>query len=113
VDYSEWVAPYAVRIATDNSGALYILSNPSAFFHRTVRRSADGSVTQEREAAEFVPADANNGTKTNCLTWPAVQIAPGVFTVAGTHAAALNEDGTINSAANPPVTASGRSPTRV
>jgi uncharacterized protein (TIGR03437 family) len=29
------------------------------------------------------------------------QFAPGVFTVDGTHAAALNQDGTINSASNP------------
>ena len=38
---------------------------------------------------------------TNCLTWPVVQTAPGVFTVDGTYGAAVNEDGTINSASNP------------
>ena len=43
----------------------------------------------------------NNEVPTNCLTWPVVQTAPGVFTVDGTYAAALNGDGTINSAANP------------
>jgi uncharacterized protein (TIGR03437 family) len=42
-----------------------------------------------------------NNVRTNCLTWPVAQAAPGVFTVDGVHAAALNEDGTINSAANP------------
>jgi uncharacterized protein (TIGR03437 family) len=41
------------------------------------------------------------GAKTNCLTRPVVKAAPGVFTVDGRHAAALNEDGTVNSAANP------------
>jgi uncharacterized protein (TIGR03437 family) len=41
------------------------------------------------------------GTQTNCLTWPVAQTAPGVFTVDGTHAAALNQDGSINSATNP------------
>jgi len=30
-----------------------------------------------------------------------VEVAPGVFTTDGTHAAALNQDGTLNSAANP------------
>jgi uncharacterized protein (TIGR03437 family) len=42
-----------------------------------------------------------NGVPTNCLTWPVVQTAPAVFTVDGIHAAALNQDGTINSANNP------------
>ena len=41
------------------------------------------------------------GTQTNCLTWPVAQTAPGVFTVDGTHAAAVNQDGSINSATNP------------
>ncbi|MGA2590170.1 MAG: hypothetical protein ABSH32_09665, partial [Bryobacteraceae bacterium] len=41
------------------------------------------------------------GTKTNCLDWPVASAAPGVFTVDGVHAAALNQDGTINSAENP------------
>ncbi len=40
-------------------------------------------------------------TETNCLTWPVAQTAPGVFTVDGSHAAALNQDGTVNSATNP------------
>ncbi|MGA2186043.1 MAG: IPT/TIG domain-containing protein [Bryobacteraceae bacterium] len=39
--------------------------------------------------------------KTNCLDWPVVQAAPGVFTVDGSMAAALNQDGTVNSKANP------------
>jgi uncharacterized protein (TIGR03437 family) len=39
--------------------------------------------------------------QTNCLTWPVAETAPGVFTVDGTHAAAVNQDGTINSAGNP------------
>jgi uncharacterized protein (TIGR03437 family) len=43
----------------------------------------------------------SGGTKTNCLTWPVAPTAPGVFTVDGTHAAALNQDGSINSATNP------------
>jgi len=42
-----------------------------------------------------------NGVPTNCLTWPVVQTAPAVFTVDGTYAAALNQDGTINSANHP------------
>jgi len=42
-----------------------------------------------------------NSVPTNCLTWPVVQTVPAVFTLDGTHAAALNEDGTLNSAANP------------
>jgi uncharacterized protein (TIGR03437 family) len=42
-----------------------------------------------------------NNVKTNCLTWPVAQAAPGVFTVDGVHAAALNQDGTLNSASNP------------
>jgi uncharacterized protein (TIGR03437 family) len=40
-------------------------------------------------------------TSPNCLTWPVVQAVPGVFTVNGVYAAAVNEDGTINSATNP------------
>ena len=42
-----------------------------------------------------------NAVQTNCLNWPVVQTAPAVFTVDGIHAAALNQDGTINSADNP------------
>jgi uncharacterized protein (TIGR03437 family) len=43
----------------------------------------------------------NNATKTGCLTWPVAQTDPGVFTVDGAHAAALNQDGSVNSAQNP------------
>jgi uncharacterized protein (TIGR03437 family) len=42
-----------------------------------------------------------NTTKTNCLTWPVTEAAPGVFMTDSTYAAALNQDGTVNSAANP------------
>lgn len=42
-----------------------------------------------------------NGAKTNCLAWPVAQTAPAVFTVDGAYAAAVNQDGTINSADNP------------
>ena len=41
-----------------------------------------------------------NGARTNCLTWPVEQTAVSVFTVDGVHAA-LNQDGSINSAGNP------------
>jgi uncharacterized protein (TIGR03437 family) len=44
---------------------------------------------------------ANLNVQTSCLTWPVAEAAPGVFTVDGTYAAALNQDGTVNSAANP------------
>jgi uncharacterized protein (TIGR03437 family) len=37
----------------------------------------------------------------SCLTWPVAQTAPGVFTTDGIHAAALNQDETVNSASNP------------
>ena len=39
--------------------------------------------------------------KTNCLTWPVAQTSPAVFKVDGVYAAALNQDGTVNSAKNP------------
>jgi uncharacterized protein (TIGR03437 family) len=42
-----------------------------------------------------------NGMTTNCLSRPVVNASPGVFTVDGRHAAALNQDGSLNSAANP------------
>ena len=42
-----------------------------------------------------------SGASTNCLTWPVAQTAPGVFSVDGHYACALNQDGTINSATNP------------
>ncbi len=42
-----------------------------------------------------------NAVSTNCLTWPVTQTDPGVFTVDGVYAAALNQDGTLNSANNP------------
>jgi uncharacterized protein (TIGR03437 family) len=45
----------------------------------------------------------HNDVKTNCLTWPVVEAAPAVFTVDGVHAAALNQDGSINTAENPAV----------
>lgn len=38
---------------------------------------------------------------TNCLTWPVVQVTPAVFMANGQYAAALNQDGTYNSASNP------------
>lgn len=44
---------------------------------------------------------SNNGAKLNCLTWPVAETDPAVFTVDGAYAAALNQDGTVNSAANP------------
>jgi uncharacterized protein (TIGR03437 family) len=37
----------------------------------------------------------------NCLSWPVVQTAPAVFTVDGTYAAAVNQDGSVNSINNP------------
>jgi uncharacterized protein (TIGR03437 family) len=42
-----------------------------------------------------------NGAPTNCVTEQIAAADPGVFTVDGYHAAALNEDGTLNSAAHP------------
>jgi uncharacterized protein (TIGR03437 family) len=42
-----------------------------------------------------------NNTPTNCLNWGVVKAAPTVFTVDGGYAAALNQDGTVNSATNP------------
>jgi len=42
-----------------------------------------------------------NGVATNCLQRAVVDAAPGVFTMDGLHAAALNQDWTINSADNP------------
>jgi uncharacterized protein (TIGR03437 family) len=42
-----------------------------------------------------------DGVNTNCLNWAVVQTAPAVFTTDGTYAAAINQDGSINSAANP------------
>jgi uncharacterized protein (TIGR03437 family) len=44
---------------------------------------------------------SNHGGKTNCLSQLVAQTSPGVFTVDGYHAVALNQDGTVNSAANP------------
>ena len=42
-----------------------------------------------------------NGVHANCVAWPVVLTAPAVFTIDGVHAAAVNQDGTQNSAANP------------
>jgi uncharacterized protein (TIGR03437 family) len=42
-----------------------------------------------------------NSSATNCLTRPVVAADPGVFTVDGYDAAALNQDGTLNSSSNP------------
>ena len=39
--------------------------------------------------------------KTNCLTVPVARTSPGAYTIDGVHAAALNQDGTINSADHP------------
>lgn len=41
------------------------------------------------------------GSKTNCQTVPVLAAAAGVFTVDGVHAAALNQDGSVNSADHP------------
>lgn len=43
----------------------------------------------------------NTGTKTNCLTLATAETSPGVTTTDGIHAAAMNQDGTINSPTNP------------
>jgi uncharacterized protein (TIGR03437 family) len=67
---------------------------------------------QDRQINIFVPwslipgppADVcvtYKGAQTNCLTLSTANTSPGVATVDGNHAAALNQDGTINSAANP------------
>ncbi len=42
-----------------------------------------------------------NQVKTNCLSRSVANASPGVFTVDGRYAAALNQDGSLNSAANP------------
>ena len=42
-----------------------------------------------------------NATNANCLTSPVVQTAPAVFLIDGTYAAALNQDGSVNSLSNP------------
>jgi uncharacterized protein (TIGR03437 family) len=47
-----------------------------------------------------------NVISTTCLTWPVAQTAPGVFTTDGIHAAAMNQDETVNSASNPAPTGS-------
>ena len=43
----------------------------------------------------------SGGVRTNCLTWPVVLTAPAVFTVDGSYALPVNQDGSINSAKNP------------
>ncbi|HTQ54869.1 MAG TPA: hypothetical protein VMI94_10435 [Bryobacteraceae bacterium] len=53
-----------------------------------------GAASAEICVSDFLPAS-------NCLEWPVAEAAPGVFTVDGVHAAALNQDGSINSADNP------------
>lgn len=42
-----------------------------------------------------------NGSPTNCVARPVVNQHPGVFTLDGVYAAALNEDGSFNTASNP------------
>ena len=42
-----------------------------------------------------------NKAQTNCLAWPVVETSPAVFTVDGTYAAAVNQDGSFNSASHP------------
>jgi uncharacterized protein (TIGR03437 family) len=42
-----------------------------------------------------------NNADANCLTWAVMQAVPGVFTVDGTYALAINQDGSLNSAKNP------------
>jgi len=42
-----------------------------------------------------------SNAQSNCLALPVAQVSPGVFTMDGIHAAAVNQDGTPNSAANP------------
>ena len=42
-----------------------------------------------------------NDVNTNCLTLPVVQATPAVFMADAQYAAALNQDGTYNSADNP------------
>lgn len=42
-----------------------------------------------------------NGAAASCLTWPVVQEYPAIFTTDGTYAAAINQDGSANSASNP------------
>jgi uncharacterized protein (TIGR03437 family) len=43
----------------------------------------------------------NNAATTNCITRQVVEAHPGVFSVDGEYAAALNQDGSLNTASNP------------
>ena len=42
-----------------------------------------------------------NGSPTNCVTRPVANQHPGVFTLDGVYAAAVNQDGSLNTASNP------------
>lgn len=59
---------------------------------------APWSLTPGRTTLVCVSYENANG---NCLSLPVAQAAPAVFTVDGTYAAALNQDGSINSLNNP------------
>ncbi len=53
-------------------------------------------------AGQAVPVCVTyNDVTTNCVSTPVLEAHPGVFTVDGLYAAALNQDGTVNSASNP------------
>jgi len=59
---------------------------------------APWSLTPEQNTQVCV---SYNNANTNCLTWAVAQSVAGVFTVDGTYALAMNQDGSMNSAKNP------------
>jgi uncharacterized protein (TIGR03437 family) len=59
---------------------------------------APWSLTPGQTTQVCVSYENTNG---NCLTCPVVETAPAVFLVDGTYAAAVNQDGSINSLSNP------------
>jgi uncharacterized protein (TIGR03437 family) len=81
------------RITFDGLAApLFYASSTQVNFQVPVELAGRSSTRMVVSAEGLEPAEA---------TLPLREAAPGVFTINGTQAAALNEDGTLNSAANP------------
>jgi uncharacterized protein (TIGR03437 family) len=53
------------------------------------------------ETSTYAPAPQLALPSVNIVLQPPVALSPGIFTTDGVHAAALNQDGTVNSASNP------------
>lgn len=91
----------AGHFPTDLSGVQVLFDNQPAALLYVQEGQVNAVVPWSTTGPTTEVCVVANGTKTNCLIEPVVVWAPAVFTVDGTYAAAINQDGSLNSQHNP------------